>query len=91
MGEQAQIRWLKDGEARVLRVSGDAIALRSTVPSPPGSRIDGEVVGGAKVRVKIHASKRQEDGSFLLEGRLLDATRELRERLTGLAGECKPS
>jgi len=81
------VRWLKGGEARVTRVSGDVIALRSTLPSPPGSRLEGEVVSedAANVRVKIHVSKRQDDGSFVLEGRLLDATRELRERLAALA------
>ena len=40
----------------------------------------------SRVRVKIHGSKRQDDGTFILEGRLIDVTRELRERLVGLAG-----
>jgi len=84
----AHIRWAKGGEAHVTRVEGDAIVLRSSIPSPPGSRIDGDILVGnaATVRVKIHVSKRQEDGSFVLEGRLLDVTRETREHLKSLAG-----
>ena len=87
------IAWAKGGEASVVSLKDDAITLRSSVPSPPGSRIEGTLAegGGADgagaagepepVRVKIHSSKRQEDGSFVLEGRMLDMTRALREKL----------
>jgi hypothetical protein len=81
------VRWAKGGEARVATVAVDAIVLRSTVPSPPGSRIEGLLEGEppATVRVKVHASKRQPEGDFLIEGRLLDATREVRARLATAA------
>jgi hypothetical protein len=81
------VRWAKGGEARVATVAVDAIVLRSTVPSPPGSRIEGLLEGEppATVRVKVHASKRQPAGDFLIEGRLLDATREVRARLAAAA------
>jgi hypothetical protein len=81
------VRWIKGGEARVATVAIDAIVLRSTVPSPPGSRIEGRLEGDppATVRVKVHASKRQPEGDFLIEGRLLDATREVRARLATAA------
>ena len=82
------VHWTKGGEARVLTIAADAIVLRSTVPSPPGSRIEGRLEGEppATVRVKVHASKRQPEGDFVLEGRLLDATREVRVRLAAAAG-----
>jgi hypothetical protein len=85
MGE-AKVVWAKGGHATVLALSLSTITLRSTVPSPPGSRIDGtlEAEGGGLLRVKIHGSKRQDDGSFVLEGRPLDMTRELRERVERL-------
>ena len=81
------VRWAKGGEARVATIAVDAIVLRSTVPSPPGSRIEGALEGEppATVRVKVHASKRQPEGDFLIEGRLLDATREVRARLATAA------
>lgn len=80
------LTWEKSGSARVLRIDANAIALESTIPSPPGSRISGALVGepAATLRVKIHVSKKQEDGTFLLEGRPIDLTRELRERLERL-------
>jgi hypothetical protein len=34
--------------------------------------------------VKVHASRRQDDGSFLVTGRLLNPTRELRQVLKGV-------
>jgi hypothetical protein len=87
-----RVAWEKGGEASVVRLEGEAIALRSSIPSPPGSRIQGALTvelgeagaaePGAVLRVKVHSSKRQDDGSFLLEGRVLDLTRAVRERLT---------
>ncbi len=84
------VRWAAGGEARILAIRADAISLDSTVPSPPGSRIEGEVLGvgprATRLRVKIHASRRQPDGRFVLEGRPLDLSREAREVLESLAG-----
>ena len=77
----ARITWAKGGEAVVLALRDDAVTLRSTIPSPPGSRIEGTLAEGEPVRVKIHSSKKQEDGGFVLEGRMLDMTRALREKL----------
>ncbi len=81
------LRWEKGGEADVRRLDGEAIALVSTTSSPPGSRPSGVLNDGAPVRIKVHACKRQEDGTFVVEGRVIDLTRELRARLSGLAGE----
>ena len=83
----AHIAWAKGGGADVVSLKDDAIVLRSTIPSPPGSRIEGSIAGegeganSVSVRVKIHSSRKQEDGAFVLEGRVLDVTRALRERL----------
>jgi hypothetical protein len=38
------------------------------------------------VRVKVHASRLQPEGDFVIEGRLLDVTRSVRARLLALAG-----
>jgi hypothetical protein len=80
------VRWSKGGEARVASLAADAVVLRSTVPSPPGSRIEGALEGDppARLRVKVHASKRQPEGDFVIEGRLLDVTREVRARVEQL-------
>ena len=85
----ARVRWARGGEARIVSIDAQAIVLRSTVPSPPGSRIEGTVLGAtpATLRVKVHASKKQPEGDFVLEGRPLDLPRELRERIDGLVRE----
>ena len=84
----AHIAWQKGGEADVVSVEGEALVVRSTVPAPPGARLDGKLTAEpeAAVRMKSHGSKKEEDGSFTIKGRLLDATRELRERIASLAG-----
>jgi len=85
--KESHIRWIRGGEATVVSMTAQAIALRSTVPSPPGSRIEGALIGEppAAVRVKVHTCRRQPDGDFLLEGRPLDLTRGTRARLDTLA------
>jgi len=88
----AHVRWAGGGEARVVSVARDAIVLRSSVPCPPGSRVEGTLAGNppATIRVKVHASKRQPEGDFLLQGRPLDLTRETRARIDALARTCAP-
>jgi hypothetical protein len=83
------LTWAGGGGARVLSIDARGIVLRSTVPSPPGSRIEGTLAGEppAAVRVKIHACRRTEEGEFTLEGRPLDMTREVRQRVEGLAAQ----
>ncbi|MDB4996949.1 MAG: hypothetical protein JWM74_4381 [Myxococcaceae bacterium] len=79
----AAITWVKGGTARVVKLTADAIVLVSTTPSPPGSRIEGalEDEPATLLRVKIHGSRKQPDGSFILEGRPIDLAKELRERI----------
>jgi hypothetical protein len=79
----ARIVWSRGGEAVVMALKDDAITLRSSIPSPPGSRIEGALEAPREVvRVKVHSSKQKEDGGFVIEGRVLDMTRALRERLS---------
>ena len=40
--------------------------------------------------MKIHASKKQDDGSFQLEGRLIDLSRDLRMKLEEALREPAP-
>jgi hypothetical protein len=88
----AHVRWDRGGEASVVEADGmhlgkDALTLRSSVPAPPGSRLEGALAGEPpeRIKIKVHSSRRQEDGAFLVAGRLIDATRELRARVAELA------
>ena len=75
--------WAKGGTASLLTIAQDTVTLRSTIPSPPGARLDASLAADPSVtlKIKIHGSKLQPDGSFTLKGRVLEATRALRERL----------
>jgi hypothetical protein len=87
------IRWRTGGEARIVSMGLRAMIVRSTVPSPPGSRIEGTIEEDASpslrsaLRVKVHGCKRQPEGDFVIEGRPLDLPRELRLRLERELGE----
>jgi hypothetical protein len=82
------LAWAKGGTASFLTVADDAVTLRSSIPSPPGSRIEGTLSSDppAGVKIKIHGSKLEADGSFTLRGKLLDANRALRDRVAALVG-----
>jgi hypothetical protein len=81
------LRWAKGGHAEVVRVDKDTIELRSTTSAPPGARLEATLADDEAVRVhvKSYGTRREADGAFALAGRLVDATRELRERLAQLA------
>ena len=80
------LAWAKGGTASFLVVVDDAVTLRSTTPSPPGSRIEGRLIDDASVvvTIKIHGSKLATDGTFALRGKLLVASRALRDRIATL-------
>lgn len=80
---QTKLVWAKGGDATLETLVGEAVTLRSSIPSPPGSRLEGKLDDGTTIRVKIHGCKKQDDGAFVLTGRMIDLTRQLRERLGG--------
>ena len=82
----AHLRWAGGGHAQVESFDARGIVLRSTVASPPGSRIEGDLAGEppARLRIKVHGCRRTEDGDFLLTGRPIDMTREVRARVESL-------
>ena len=82
------VRWVRGGEASIVSVDDAAVVLRSTVPAPPGSRLEGVLAGEPpeRLQLKVHASKRQDAGDYLVSGRLVDATKAVRHRVLGLAG-----
>jgi hypothetical protein len=80
---RSHLRWAKGGHAEIVRLDRDIIELRSTTPAPPGARLEAtlDAEPPATVRIKSHGSRREPDGAFALNGRLVDASRELRDRL----------
>ena len=78
------LRWSRGGEASVVAFDGDRISVLSTTPSAPGSRPDGALPSGTVLRIKVARCRRLGE-LFLVEGRLLDATRDTRGELQRLS------
>jgi hypothetical protein len=83
-GATTHIAWSKGGDAIVTTLDGDRVSVLSSTPSAPGSRPDGALVtSGAGLRIKV-ARCRREGERFLIEGRLIDATRDTRAEIQRL-------
>jgi hypothetical protein len=83
--------WARGGYATLELLEGERVVLISSIPSPPGSRLDASVklgeTSGANLRFKIHGSRKRADGMFVLEARPVDLTRETRASLDALLAE----
>lgn len=78
------IRWSQGGEATVVEARGDFITVRSTVASAPGSRLDGRLPSGCSARLKVQRC-RADGEAFLLDGKLMDASRASRDEIARLS------
>jgi len=85
------VTWTRGGAADFTSADDERITMRSTTSGAPGSRPEGTLEDGRKVRIKVHRCRRvtSEDGSdgFSIEGRLIDATRGLRDHIASLTAE----
>ena len=70
----------KGGQAILLALEGDRGTLRSATASAPGSRL-AILVDGRTLRMKVHRCVREGE-QFVVAGRFIDLTRDLRDRLT---------
>ena len=74
----------RGGTAVVLEVTGEHVAVLSSLPSPPGSPLEATLDGQA-LRIKVRSCRRvdaDEAGrAFRIEGRFVSLTREQREAL----------
>jgi hypothetical protein len=80
------LAWSRGGEARVSSLDGERIRLISTTPAAPGTPLEGALDNGTEVRVKVARCRREAEG-FVIEGRLVDASREVRKAIAALAAE----
>lgn len=73
---------LRSGKAaRILSTDVERATIESPESSPPGSTVAGRIEGVAcEFQLKVHKCRRVEAG-FRLEGRVQNATKELRARL----------
>ncbi|XXY47974.1 hypothetical protein WME91_49020 [Sorangium sp. So ce269] len=98
----AHLTWSRGGEAELVELDGDRVRLRSTASSAPGARVEGSLRStGTAIRVKVARCRlRGPQGPddptpaeriYEIEGRLIDATREVRAELARLIDVERPS
>jgi hypothetical protein len=78
------VTWQQGGTATIEELDGERLQLSSTRAFAPGSRPEGTVsIGEAQSPfwMKVHGSRRQDDGAYRVTGRLLNVTRETRDKL----------
>jgi len=70
--------------ARVEKLIGEQIVLRAIKARPPGSTLIADLAGAqAPITVKVRACRREGD-EFVIEGRLVNLSREQRLQLAAL-------
>lgn len=67
-------------EAAITTIDKLRVRLSSPIAAAPGTPLKAKLEDGRIVRVKVHRCVRKDD-SFEISGKLIDATRELREYL----------
>lgn len=80
-----KLEWLKGGSARLIDFGdGDRAVLVSTVPSAPGTPLEGLGADGVRYTVKVRTAKKlsaEEGERYRIEGRVYNLSREQRQRL----------
>lgn len=77
------IAWTKGGSATLVRFAEPHATVRSTISAAPGTPLEG-TVDATTLTLKVKTCKRDGD-AFVIEGRLVNLTRELRQALQQLA------
>jgi hypothetical protein len=86
----------KGESAEIASTDGDQVTLRSSIPSPPGSSLEGSL-DSHTLRVKVRSCRKDPKNSvercFTIEGRFVSLTKAQRAAILGdpEPGEAKPS
>jgi hypothetical protein len=84
------ITWQKGGTATLVRFAEPWITLRTSISAAPGAPLEGYLdTTGFTILVKVKSCKRDGD-AFVIEGRLINLTRDLRTALAAAQGESTP-
>ncbi|MCA9632576.1 MAG: hypothetical protein KC766_33215 [Myxococcales bacterium] len=77
-----ELAWLKGGDGKLVESDGASARVSSSIPSPPGSTLEGKVEGmNGAFALKVKNCKKQPDGRFLIDGKWVNLTREQRTRV----------
>lgn len=73
--------WIRGGSAVVTHIEGDALVVHSTVAYPPGAPLAATSRNDVEFEMKVRTCRKLPSGAFEISGKLVNATRPLRERL----------
>jgi hypothetical protein len=87
-GPGAPLTWERGGDGALVHLDGERARVRSSIASAPGSRLEGTLESGPRLRIKVHRCRRLDEPGVVyeLEGRLIDLTREARAAMVALLG-----
>lgn len=74
--------WVRGGNANVVSIEGDALTVHSTVAFPPGAPLAALSANRVTFEMKVRTCRKLPSGAFEISGKLVNATRPLREKLT---------
>jgi hypothetical protein len=73
--------WARGGNASVTSIDGDALTVHSTVAFPPGAPLSALSANRVTFEMKVRTCRKLPSGAFEISGKLVNATRPLREKL----------
>lgn len=77
----ARWTWTRGGTASVSAIDGDALTVCSTAAYPPGAPLTAVSDNRVTFEMKVRTCRKLASGEFELLGKLVNATRPLREQL----------
>lgn len=75
--------WVRGGQAQVAATDGTSLTVHSTVAYPPGAPLVANSVTRVTFEMKVRSCRKLPSGQFEITGKLVNATRPLRDRLVG--------
>jgi hypothetical protein len=81
-----QLEFDGGGSATLVRVEGERFAIVADRAAAPGTPLRARIAGET-LELKVSRCVRREDGSFAMDGRLVNLTRTLRRVLSARLGE----
>jgi len=77
----ARWTWARGGSACVVTLQGEMLTVHSTVAFPPGAPLVAQSDNHVTFEMKVRTCRKLASGAFEISGKLVNAPRQLRERL----------
>lgn len=74
--------WAQGGNAHVVSMDGEALTVHSSAAYPPGAPLRALSANQVTFEMKVRTCRKMASGAFEISGKLVNATRPLRELLT---------